>query len=551
MDRTDAKRTPFGQTNPFSDRALLVIDPEQVIFLPHGHVIQLVTQQSAVATAEWMSPKQLKFFRQGIATAQTSTQSSALTAGVLLGTRTHVVMLGLTRGTLLSQAAASSGMMLAEKAPIDLLLLLALITHMSRLPHASQFESASTLSVLLSQFLAAYPSSTAVGQPDSDLKAQIRQTLLSGSSGLVLPTHRWDLARYLVLLGTQAWRMRGADAYWWGTLGTVPSAVDNVILAVAAATVFDAKIAGTLPYTVANSPGRLLLPELLPMLSGPDLLPPALIPTHGIGGADDPDHPLTVNAKHSDPISLTTEQCQLLTACAIQNLTQIDRRLPRLLGQMLTMPLPTDLLPDLAAWHIAQLVVQVHPEGLFVGICDSPDTIFVSTWWPASPTAGDRVPLSVPPGVWPLVHNTLAALWHDLLADAIVVESAGPGDSTTAQKNSPPRRQLGTSTVQLPPLRYKRPAQAQWVSAEDTATIRRACQIGPTHRHLPPGTQARDAELRATASGYPAPPPGYTFVRGYTRGGRGDTTTPAPVRQVRAQGLFRLALVLRTLVKSK
>jgi hypothetical protein len=182
-----------------------------------------------------------------------------------------------------------------------------------------------------------------------------------------------------------------------------------------------------------------------------------------------------------------------------------------------------------------------------------------AAWWEAAAEAGSRAPTSFPPAAWIYMHAVLAAVWHDLCADAIIIPPA-PDLKTSLRTDEPSGRRLKTHTaphrILLPPVRAQ---PAIWADAADRAALARATAGGHGYRRLPQDWQQRRdrpdfqhrqaaAAQRAIDHGYPPPPPGFTYVRPFMRG----LVHGEPLRQldqvtVRSRGLFTLLLGLQPL----
>ncbi|PDV97773.1 hypothetical protein [Candidatus Chloroploca asiatica] len=375
--------------------------------------------------------------------------------------------------------------------------------------------------------------------------------------GLDLGGDRWVVARMLGCYGEALWALRGADARRWGSLPLgVPTDPPLLRILVGMAGVMHrtAQRAGhvTLPLADGGHPTDAII-DWLALVAGPAPPPAALLPG-GLGRVS--THTLVVGSA-TEPLTLDPQRAEALRDLAAILLARVSRPAPRYLGEVLDLTIPPGLMAEVTAWNIARVRVIPHPEGLWVAVGGADDEAAAVAWWGATPASSTRFPISFPPAAWLLMHAILAALWHDLCAEAIVMEpqpDAAPPARPSGAREATGRGPGGGRSVRLPPVRYL----AHWGSDEDRALINAYVLAGHGYRRLPSGWEARQdrrdfqrrttaAADRAHAHGLDAPPPGYTYVAPHQRpAGRiqADEGLAAP-RQVQARGLFTLRLGLR------
>ena len=199
----------------------------------------------------------------------------------------------------------------------------------------------------------------------------------------------------------------------------------------------------------------------------------------------------------------------------------------------------------LTRWEVSALRVWASPEELWVQALSDDATGPVFQWRP------DRPPRAIvlSPYVTPVVHATLAALWHDL---CVASERAFPAKrrKPTAEKHRRETAPAGQGSpkreraVRLPRTVYTIAGRRVWGRDDDRRAVRQAHRVREHLRRLPPGYKASDeAKTNARAFGYILPE-GYTFVRPHARG-RGDISNENPAEpRVIARGLVTVATLL-------
>jgi hypothetical protein len=300
--------------------------------------------------------------------------------------------------------------------------------------------------------------------------------------------------------------------------------------------------------------------DFLSLAGGPEPIPLEIIPD-GIGSAENsPRLAFTAPERDVSHLSLSAEHAAALRQLATFLLADTDRPLPRYLNQTLDLSLPPDLLPRLAAFGVSGIVVVPRRSGLYAAVLNGVGEHLGSAWWEARPETADRFPLSFPSAAWALVHPVLAAFWYDLCADAVVIDQRllerprPPEDNARSFRAKVPSRMRRAI---LPPVRYRR---AVWATDADRELIRQATLVGHGYRRLPTHWEDRAARLdfqrrqeaaqeRARRHGYPEPPPGFTFVKAFTRGliavPEQSPAAQRPEIKVRSRGLFTLMLGLQ------
>ncbi len=198
----------------------------------------------------------------------------------------------------------------------------------------------------------------------------------------------------------------------------------------------------------------------------------------------------------------------------------------------------------LARWGVTGLRVWASPSGLWVQALGEGETAGPVFEW--TPTTLPRA-IVLSPHVLPLVHATLAALWHDL---RVAREKAFPARQrkTHGPERKKERKERARST-RLPRTVYTLSGRRTWGREEDHVVMRRAHTVREHLRRLPPNRHpSEEARRRARAFGYILPQ-GYTFVRPHVRGqGREAEAKEASSRvaeqPITAQGLVTLVALL-------
>lgn len=364
------------------------------------------------------------------------------------------------------------------------------------------------------------------------------------------PAGRWNQARIMLLLGERYWRLSREEAT---KAGTTPLALEQEQYEQRMEMAIVAGIA--LQEGLAGPPAGWLHPDPHPadawldyaaLRCGPDGVPAALLDIGRRGSS------LIETSDESGERSLSADQADRLLLQARHLLADVDRPYPRHIGQALDVRVLRATLPQLAAWEIATLRVVPHPEGLWVACLDADGEIAARAWWAASPEAGERAPVTIPPACWVLLHTVLAALWHDLCADAIEIEISSSRPHRQPQRE---RERKQSAVIQLPPTRYYR---AHWMEPVSDQTLEEIRRGGNCYRRLPDEWEERrarpdfiqrqrQAAERAERHGAPPPPPGYTYVRPWISGPDAEYDDARPSRAPRrviSRGLLSLILTL-------
>lgn len=388
-------------------------------------------------------------------------------------------------------------------------------------------------------------------------------TVLGGLQrfGDVLPATPWTRAWWLVKVGRLLWRIDGIPAAAWGTLpiGAVHQIMERKTMMVVPLLAAWSGMPDDLPFAIApdavNTWDAWIDWSSLAYGPGP---PPAIMRPRGLGHVTgglletNPDPTLT---------QLSTERAQVLFDTAMHLLAQQQRPAPRYIDQTLQVLMPETVIPELRMWNIHALVIVPNPDGLWCSVTNNNGESMGATWWQADAHTGIRVPLAFPPAAWVVLHAVLAALWADLCADAVTIESPNPRQQTG------PRRERGggrPTPIVLPPPRYHRatpPVPATWITPDEEAILDRTRLMGRSYRRLPAGWEERrdnpDFQRRRTAAqhragqeGVAPPPDGWTFVASFTKTMRGSSAgsdaspTSAAPRSVRSTGLTAMVVAL-------
>lgn len=390
---------------------------------------------------------------------------------------------------------------------------------------------------------------------------------------LLFPEGLWNVARAMIATGELLWQLRGEQAAHWGSYPSVSTSIHDAAqqqrlqLALFAALVASPKRLASLPLPV--SPSARIEQVWLDYISiaagsgspSAELRPLGLgtVGNSALENADDPKH----NA-------LTVEQGEALHAIAAAVLAASSHRPARYLTRVLEIDIPHHLIPQLRQWDIEHLLIQVEQNGMYVSARDQTGNSMSAAWWKADAASSQRTPLSFTPASWALLHPVCSSFWHDLREDGIVLERADflttPG---TSSKITRTHRKGATASSQkrkiyLPPIRVK----AHWASESDRRTLATVTAGGHDYRRLPVGWEERErdasqsstreghipsilrrreeAAKRAREHGKLPPPPGWTYVAPFFRGGKPENDLASPrIPEVRARGLFSLVLGLQ------
>ncbi len=200
----------------------------------------------------------------------------------------------------------------------------------------------------------------------------------------------------------------------------------------------------------------------------------------------------------------------------------------------------------LTRWGVTGLRIWASPDELWVQVLgegETPGPVF--EWTPASsPRAVVLSPHSIP-----LVHATLAALWHDL---TVAHEKAFPSHR---RRKMPGQRERATISkvrpraARFPRTVYTISGRRTWGSEVDRTVIRQTHGVREHLRRLPHDHRpSEEAKRRALAFGYILPA-GHTFVRPHVRGqkdasGEAESSRTTEAQPVTARGLVTLATLL-------
>lgn len=247
-------------------------------------------------------------------------------------------------------------------------------------------------------------------------------------------------------------------------------------------------------------------------------------------------------------------QATFIAARAIATpLLTTDNPQPRHMGRAMTVLVDSEVMPQLHYFEVASLEVVPERGGLWVLVRDAQDLVIGGFWWMAHADQILYCPTTMMAQAWIFLHATLAALWHDLCANAEIVTLARP--TKRGRSGIPKQRPLMSASVYAPARKYEYVVhEATWADEHEYRTIREAQRCAHFYRLLPEGWQERsarpdfqqrrrNAEERAAANGHPSPPEGFTYVSPHLRGGHGEL--PAQRTILRAQGLYQLALAVK------
>ena len=494
----------------------------------------------------------------------------------------RVVTLALPKRAALGEAASRAGLTLPQaglsRPPFLLFLVLAYLALAQRLPSPAQLQ------LMLAVADPAEGKIDPAGEqlPARELRRLVQEEFAAMEAETVpLPTGLWNTARGLVLTGELAWQLRGELACFWGSYPSYsPQLFDRsqrqrIQLAALAGMVATPELYARLPIPAAAraAPEEVWL-DFISLAGGSGRPDPFLRPA-GLGSFG--SSPLENNP---DPkrLALSRAQGNRLSTIAAAVLADMGNRPPRYIGRVLELDLPHSLLPQLRPWGIEGLVVQIEPDGMYISVRDASGRSMAAAWWKASPASSRRTPLSYTPASWVLLHPICSSVFRDAKADGVVLEKPQlltADQGTVQQKKSSKRHKKerrGPSKpgrIYLPPVRVV--DKAAWGSPADRRTLQTATAGGHGYRPLPAGWEEREqaawlqvqqggslppilrrrdeAARRAAEHDYPEPPPGFTYVAPFWRGGakpdEGDAARAAGIPSVRAKGLFSLVLGLQ------
>lgn len=467
----------------------------------------------------------------------------------------HAVRITMRSSAQLVEAARAVGQALVlHSDSLTCLLLLVYIVRTTRIPDQ---HACNTCQIAARQFQACadhLPQRIIESVSDRQIDQLVQETLTVGQERLTFHGDMWALARTLFAYAAALWHLRGARAAYWGSLDIRqhPNNATMIILVLLSGLVPPAP--GVLPVPFAP---RVLLHyavlDWLALAAGPTDPPFALVGA-GIGMETNAHMAL---GRTDERGNLSLAHGKALSDLAATLLASTERPAPRHIGKMLDIAIPPDLIGRLAVFDVTGVLVVPHQHGLWIAAQDEHGTSVALAWWSAAASSAERAPLTFPPAGWMLIHTLLAALWHDLCADAIEVD-ARPSPRTTGiydphGRQTPPAQHH--RRVMLPPVRYR----ARWGSDEERRILSHYTLVDVGYRRLPRGWQERceradferrqeAAAVRARANGYDAPPPGFTYVAPHQRPVMrltGEPVMPRETMKVRSRGLFTLLLGLR------
>ncbi|MBX7222590.1 MAG: hypothetical protein K1Y36_21770 [Blastocatellia bacterium] len=460
-------------------------------------------------------------------------------------------------GKTLAASARLAGEALADES-LCLLTMLAFCVLHEELPDNRLVETIQNLTDSLPS-----PEAAAPLLSDREVAGLARQGVLAlaeGAETLLLPPGNWNAAR--VLLGT-------AERLW-----QVPKEVGKQIGVFALEDLTEGNFhrfeqqrqsvcrIASLGLTAANrtrlSPPpnlkchpTLIYLDWISLMWGPHQPPPELRP-EGLGSAD---NLLALERAGFLKAALNAEVRTALAETAATLLARTDRPVPRYLGRWLEVPFVAEVLPYFQTLGVGFLRMQPEAGGIWVVLLDREKRSLTGSFWEPDPQTDLHMPLNFFPSGWALVHAVCSALWYDLCRESVRIESdlPEPHPSPLATNRSVPPT---PAPVRLPvPGVLRQPEPTQWVTPEEARAIATAVtQHGRLYRRLPAGwEQRRDkvdwqqrqqrATARAIGYGCLPPPPGFTFVRPFTRQAAGAGHSQP--RMVQSEGLFALALALQ------
>lgn len=386
-----------------------------------------------------------------------------------------------------------------------------------------------------------------------------------------LPDHPVAMLRTLLRLGRHIWKHLPAAALWGAPLDatTEQRLVWALALLMAAPPNIPAPEAapdpGKEPHAYALAVIDAMLDCLVRQLC--ERLAESPCPW---SDADLPMRPRWDSASPMDPARAVA----LIAAAKSLAHAQPQRPLPRFLGRDLDLSIPRALRALTDGYDIGGMRIQVGRQGLWVALLDRDGVCGAKLWW--MPSMTDQLPaspISIAPSVWLAVNLVLAAYWHDLHAQAVVI-TASPEEATerTRTQTSTPSQAMSrrrSGERMLPPTTRRASSSKRaggsdvdantssghtaWPDAEDDVITDLTACAGH-YRILPAGWEMRQtrhdvqkrrqaAIARAQQNGHPPPPEGMTYVSPYVRAGRASRQMHPSVR-VRSRGLLHAALAL-------
>lgn len=446
-----------------------------------------------------------------------------------------------------------------------ILIALAIIAVHNRIPSLLDVRLAQDISRLLDWS----PAATSVESARlRDLRRMIDDAPMASIGTLIdqaqeFGASAWDRARAMLLLCEAAWKRLGDRdaARCMGRTSITLSPTQRLMASVLALSWVPPSRWPPAPAPIADGAhASEIWMDWAAVAAGP-APPDAALWTRGMGAPF--SHP--IHESQSKDRAMLWEDVERIAGVADALLADRQRPLPRLIGKLVRIPLPTHLLPVWKSWDISSLAAQIHAEGMYLSLRSHADDAVSVVWWDADPSSVSKTPLTMPPAAWVLTHATAAAIWHDLCAEAIIVtDPAHPAISSAHERGhrSPPQsampkhqRQNRRKSMLLPPRRAAY-AAGTWGDAAEHDQICAAIARSAHYRRLPTGWHEREdqrvviarrraAADRAQRSGFPAPPPGYTFVRATSVVGGSSTESNVPPRTLRCQGLLALSLLVR------
>ncbi len=426
-----------------------------------------------------------------------------------------------------------------------------LLAGSGRLPDEAALMIAGTITSTLQPFFSVGAASDVA---DVALEATILQALQPRQETLQLPEGHWDLARWCVRFGLRLWELHGVQARACGTrhwrdsggwfehlrsqcAGLVVPLVRHKRSALAV----DETTAGRLRDRVRMRSEAWL--DYIALAAGPlrEETVPVVLPG-GLGTGLHQD----LNPNTTPPMELG--RAEVLRRLADALLHKPDRPTPRHLHRPLNVVVPHLLRPVLAPYGLMRLTIIPELDGLFIAAYNASGQQLGAAWWGATSSSADYAPLALSPAAWTALHIVLAALWHDLCANAIKVSEPRHQNPMRSERVSK-RSKRKTTQIRLPPIVY----EAAWSSEEEQRLIEAYVQRPGRYRLLPGGWMERStqrafqrrqeaAAARAVAENWDPPPPGFTFVKRHFRpGSPGDAPVEARP-QVVSRALMSVAL---------
>ncbi|MBX7224369.1 MAG: hypothetical protein K1Y36_30925 [Blastocatellia bacterium] len=457
----------------------------------------------------------------------------------------------------LAATAQLAGEVLAAK-PLRLLLLLAFTALHGKLPEKFQIVSINFLTrgLLL-------PKAEGPLLSDQEIQTLARQHLHAAAMDLelpALPDGNWNAARAILTIAQRLWTVSKEQGFYIGTLDhCVPNREiydqaqhqQRVLISVAGLGL-TSEIRARLPLQPhPDTDPNLVFADWISLCWGPNHPPAALRPA-GLGHMPET---LAERETGSGKRVLPDGNITPLLETANTLLERVSRPIPHFYGRLFDVPVPVKLIPQAANLGVSFVRIQVETAGLWVGLFDAERKSLAAAFWKAQTTAFRYVPVMFTLSTWTLTHAICCALWHDLCNETVQLpgKASGGGEITTE-----PNRNLPTgkpsSVVNLPIRSGRESEPAIWATPAEVAVIAESVKnLGRDYRRLPEGWEARRVNVdwqkrqerageRARSYGCPAPPPGWTFVRPFSRK-RVGVGTGQP-RIVKSTGLFALALSL-------